>query len=99
MAYDRYVAICQPLGYMMIMNQRLRILLLLVTWVGGFVHAVAHLLLVYNLPFCGPNITDHFCCDMYPLLKPACTETYVIGLTMIASDGAVCVVIFMMSLI
>ncbi|XP_064145501.1 olfactory receptor 4A47-like [Loxodonta africana] len=99
MAYDRYVAICKPLGYMMIMNQRLRVLLLLVTWVGGFVHAVLHLLLVYNLPFCGPKVTDHFCCDMYPLLKPACTETYVIGLTVITSDGAVCVVIFMLSLV
>nr|XP_023398137.1 LOW QUALITY PROTEIN: putative olfactory receptor 4A4 [Loxodonta africana] len=94
MAYDRYVAICKPLHYMMIMNQRVRVLLLMVTWVGGFVHAVLHLLFVYNLPFCA---FDHFCCDMYPLLKLACTDTtYVIGLTVIANDGAICVVIFML---
>ncbi|XP_064145159.1 olfactory receptor 4A47-like [Loxodonta africana] len=99
MAYDRYAAICKPLHYMMIMNQLVRVLLLMVTWVGGFVHAVLHLLFVYNLPFCGSNVIDHFCCDMYPLLKLACTDTYIIGLTVIANDGAICVVIFMLLLI
>uniref|UniRef100_G3UJ86 Olfactory receptor n=1 Tax=Loxodonta africana TaxID=9785 RepID=G3UJ86_LOXAF len=98
MAYDRYVAICKPLHYMMIMNQRVRVLLLLVTWVGGFVHAVLYLLFVYNLPFCGPNVIDHFCCDM-PLIKTCCTDTYVIGLTVVASDGTICIVIFMLLLI
>ncbi|XP_049747862.1 olfactory receptor 4A47-like [Elephas maximus indicus] len=99
MAYDRYVAICKPLHYMMIMNQPVRVLLLMVTWVGGFVHAVLHLLFVYNLPFCGSNVIDHFCCDMYPLLKLACTDTYIIGLTVVANDGTICVVIFMLLLI
>ncbi|KAM9219864.1 LOW QUALITY PROTEIN: olfactory receptor 4A47-like [Dugong dugon] len=96
---DCYVAVCKPLHYMTIMNQRVYVLMLLVTWVGGFVHAVLHLLFVYNLPFCGSHIIDHFCCDMYPLLKLACTDTYVIGLTVIANDGAICVVIFMLLLI
>nr|XP_004481827.3 olfactory receptor 4A15-like [Dasypus novemcinctus] len=99
MAYDRYVAICKPLHYMTIMTRRMCVLLLLLAWVGGFVHAIVKLLLVYDLPFCGPNIINHFICDMPPLLKLACTDTYIIGLTMVANDGAICVVIFILLLI
>ena len=99
MAYDRYVAICKPLHYLTIMNKRVCVLLLLLTWIGGFLHGIFHPLFVYNLPFCGPNIIDHFMCDMYPLLKLACTDTQVTVITVLTNDGAICVIIFSLLLI
>nr|XP_045011920.1 olfactory receptor 4A16-like [Jaculus jaculus] len=99
MAYDRYVAICKPLHYLTIMNRRVCILLMLMSWAGGFSHSVVQVLFVYNLPFCGPNVIDHYICDMYPLLSLACTDTYFIGLTVVANGGAICLVVFVLLLV
>ncbi|XP_007956335.1 olfactory receptor 4A47-like [Orycteropus afer afer] len=99
MAYDRYVAICKPLHYLVIMRQPVCIMLLTVSWVGGFLHSVIQLITVYGLPFCGPNVIDHFFCDMYPLLKLACTDTYIIGLLVAANGGVICTVVFVLLLI
>ena len=94
MAYDCYMAICKPLHYLTIMNQRMCVLLLLFAWVGGILHAILHPIFVYNLPFCGPNVIDHFICDLYPLLKLACTDTHITALSVVANDGTMSVVIF-----
>ncbi|XP_012891717.1 PREDICTED: olfactory receptor 4A5-like [Dipodomys ordii] len=99
MAYDRYVAICKPLHYLTIMSRRVCIIFLVVACIGGFAHSVGQLAFVYNLPFCGPNVIDHFICEMYPLLELACTDTYAIGLTVVANTGAICMVVFILLLI
>ncbi|XP_070344733.1 olfactory receptor 4A47-like [Equus asinus] len=98
MAYDRYVAICKPLHYLVIMRQCVCIVLLVVCWVGGFLHSVIQLSSIYGLPFCGPNIIDHFMCDMYPLLKLVCTDTRVVGLLVVANGGLICTVVFLLLL-
>ncbi|XP_015262619.1 PREDICTED: olfactory receptor 4Q3-like [Gekko japonicus] len=64
MAYDRYVAICQPLTYRVTMNRPRCVRLLVSCWVGGFIHSATQLVLILRLPFCGPNELDSFYCDV-----------------------------------
>ena len=64
MAYDQYVAIYKPLHYLIIMNQRVCVIMLLVAWTGGFLYSLVQLLFIYQLPFCDPNVTDNFLGDM-----------------------------------
>ncbi|XP_037696129.1 olfactory receptor 4S2-like [Choloepus didactylus] len=89
MAYDRYVAICKPLHYMVIMDRNRCNSMLLGIWIGGFIHSIIQVALVVQLPFCGPNEIDHYFCDVHPLLKLACTDTYVVGIVVTANSGTI----------
>ena len=95
MALDRYVAIVKPLHYMVIMSRRRCNLLIFMAWSVGFWHSVALLLLVLNLPFCGPNQINHYICDVKPLLKLVCRDIRVVSILVIANSGMVVVVIFL----
>ncbi|XP_006167292.1 olfactory receptor 5H2-like, partial [Tupaia chinensis] len=74
MAYDRYVAICKPLLYPVIMTNRLCIRLILLSFMCGFLHALLHGGLLFRLTFCNSNIIHHFYCDIIPLLKISCVD-------------------------
>ncbi|XP_049739415.1 olfactory receptor 6C2-like [Elephas maximus indicus] len=78
MSYDRYVAICKPLYYMTIMNNKVCRRLILYCWTAGLLIILPPLSLGLNLEFCDSNVIDHFACDAFPLLKISCSETWLV---------------------
>ncbi|XP_062932085.1 olfactory receptor 4C16-like [Cynocephalus volans] len=99
MAVDRYVAICKPLHYTTIISRRVCAVLVAMAWMGSCVHSSAQIFLALSLPFCGPNVIDHYFCDLQPLLKLACSDTYVINLLLVSNSGAICTVSFVMLMV
>ncbi|XP_056397761.1 olfactory receptor 5V1-like [Hyla sarda] len=75
MAYDRYVAICNPLHYPVVMNKRFCSYLVGGCWFSGFLNSVLHTLMTSKLTFCRPWHVNHFFCDVPPMLNAACTNT------------------------
>ncbi|XP_062043329.1 olfactory receptor 2B11-like [Lepus europaeus] len=74
MSFDRYVAICRPLHYPLIMNQHICILLVSVVWLSGITYAVSEATITLQLPLCGVNTLDHLLCEIPVLIKTACGE-------------------------
>ncbi|XP_019482446.1 PREDICTED: olfactory receptor 145 [Hipposideros armiger] len=77
MAYDRYVAICDPLVYTATMSPQVCLLLLLGVYGMGFAGAMTHTACMVRLTFCANSVVDHYMCDILPLLERSCTSTHV----------------------
>ncbi|OCT68915.1 olfactory receptor 12D2 [Xenopus laevis] len=75
MSYDRLIAIGDPLHYFSIISPTFCVILIFGSWMFGFLHSLLHTVLTAILPYCGPNLVEHFFCDIKPLLKLACTDT------------------------
>ncbi|XP_005690294.2 PREDICTED: olfactory receptor 10AG1-like [Capra hircus] len=76
MAYDRYVAICSPLHYPLVMNYKVCIQLVAGSWISGIPVQIGQTGQIFSLPFCGSNLINHFFCDVPPILKLACGDTF-----------------------
>ncbi|XP_029435539.1 olfactory receptor 5V1-like [Rhinatrema bivittatum] len=86
MAYDRYVAICNPLRYAIVMNKRVCAFLAAVSWVTGFLEIIPHTVVTSRFSFCDSNVISHFFCDFTAVLKLSCSDTSVIQpMTFVAS--------------
>ncbi|XP_062968139.1 olfactory receptor 7D4-like [Cynocephalus volans] len=90
MAYDRYVALCHPLHYTVIMNPHLCILLVLMSWLIIFWVALAHILLMIRLTFCTDTVIPHFFCELPQLLKVSYSNTLINNLFMYVTTGPLC---------
>ncbi|XP_033024430.1 olfactory receptor 14A16-like [Lacerta agilis] len=82
MAYDRYVAICNPLHYEMVMNKQACIQMLACVWTSGLLHAVLHTSCTFATPFCS-NVVNQFFCEIPHLLKLACSDLYLVEIGMV----------------
>ncbi|KFO36914.1 olfactory receptor 7D2 [Fukomys damarensis] len=76
MAYDRFVAICHPLHYMVLMNPRLCALLVIITWFISIMISLLHISLMMHLTFCKDLGIPHFFCELTHVLKLACSDTF-----------------------
>jgi olfactory receptor len=75
MAYDRFVAICNPLRYPVIMSRRSCAQLAAASWFSGFPVATVQTTWIFSFPFCGPNRVNHFFCDSPPVIALVCADT------------------------
>uniref|UniRef100_A0A8D0VWP9 Olfactory receptor n=1 Tax=Sus scrofa TaxID=9823 RepID=A0A8D0VWP9_PIG len=87
MAYDRYVAICNPLQYHIMMSKKLCIKMTTGAYIGGNLHSVIHVGFLFRLTFCSSHQINHFFCDVLPLLRLSCVDPYINELMILIFTG------------
>ncbi|KAM6448956.1 olfactory receptor 4D9-like [Liasis olivaceus] len=99
MAADRFLAITKPLQYIVIMNRNTFLQLIMAASLLGFLHSIIQVILILQLPFCGPNLLDNFYCDVPQVVKLACTDIYQVELLMVFNNGLLTTLAFIALLI
>ncbi|NWH59851.1 O1019 protein, partial [Geococcyx californianus] len=89
MAYDRYVAICNPLLYSSVMTRKLCVWLVVVSYIGGVLSSIMQMVFIINLPFCSSNVINHFFCDVPPILALSCASTYINEMILFSLAGVI----------
>ncbi|XP_063158573.1 olfactory receptor 5V1-like [Candoia aspera] len=99
MAYDRYVAICNPLRYTVIMNKKRCLQMTAGTWITGFLNSLLHTTLTFTLPYCNSNRINQYYCDIPPVLALSCASTYVAEMVVLIVGGVFGMGAFLITLI
>ncbi|XP_073480339.1 olfactory receptor 6B1-like [Aquarana catesbeiana] len=100
MSYDRYLAICKPLHYTLLMSHQFCWITVITSWSLSFLVALFYNFVISTLQFCGPNIIDHFFCDFVPILKLSCSDTTIVQLELTSTTvvfGFIPVIIIIVS--
>lgn len=98
MAVDRYIAICNPLRYQMIMTPRLCVQLSAASCTFGFLILLPEIVMISTLPFCGPNQIHQIFCDLVPVLSLACTDTSMIVIEDVIHAVAIIITVLIIAL-
>ncbi|XP_041578332.1 olfactory receptor 1052-like [Vulpes lagopus] len=99
MAYDRYVAIANPLLYSVAMSKRKCVGLVTGSWICGIINSLIHTISLGRLSFCGSNVVNHFFCDIPSLLKLSCSDTTMNELLLLTFSGVIAMATFLIVII
>ncbi|XP_058380443.1 olfactory receptor 9S13-like [Diceros bicornis minor] len=99
MAYDRFIAICNPLLYSVSMSHQVCVLLVSGSYLWGVVNAITQTTVTFRLPFCGSNEINDFFCDVPPLLSLSCSDTFINQLVLLGLCGSIIVSTFLIILV
>ncbi|XP_053551899.1 olfactory receptor 5V1-like [Bombina bombina] len=99
MAYDRYVAICNPLRYNTIMNKKFCLTMAVGTWSANFLNSINYAFFTFQLPFCKSNQVNHYFCEMPPLFRLSCSDTLLNEISVYISGGLVGLCAFLLTLL
>ncbi|XP_027776533.2 olfactory receptor 5J3-like [Marmota flaviventris] len=99
MAYDRYVAIANPLMYTVVMTQSVCIQMVLASYLGGLINSLTHTIGLLQLDFCGPNVVNHYFCDIPPLLRLSCSDAHSNEMLLLVFSGVISVFTFIVIMV
>ncbi|XP_005342621.2 olfactory receptor 5J3 [Ictidomys tridecemlineatus] len=99
MAYDRYVAIANPLMYTVVMTQSVCIQMVLASYLGGLINSLTHTIGLLQLDFCGPNVVNHYFCDIPPLLRLSCSDARTNEMLLLVFSGVIAVFTFIVIMV
>ncbi|KAM5180440.1 olfactory receptor 1f45-like [Mantella aurantiaca] len=99
MAFDRYLAICNPLRYPLLMDKKVMVASTCVCWAAGSLHSLLHTYVLSHLTYCEDRLIPHFFCDLTPLIKLSCSSTALAELLIFTEGSTVVIIPFLFILI